>query len=272
MWLIKWLHACFYPKEKLLAKTPSSRIYSMGPVVHKKVLETHLFENEVEVLKTLRTQPHIIQYIDIISPTTIVLEKADMDLFDWFDRSEYSMDMEHQLFGFILQFLDGLRTLYVHGIEHYDIKPENIFISRNSVLKIGDFGIAVSDGTRYQKLVGTNGFRAPEVMLCGDIDTHYIRHSMDVYSSSVMFLCMLCPVFWKKYMHRSTICEKYHFIAFLQKAVRYATIKNSFTSRFIWFFVRSCEIYPEDRLCMTDFLHEATEIFQHQKFVFSKYR
>lgn len=36
----------------------------------------------------------------------------------------------------------GLYQIHQTGIIHRDIKPDNIFIAKNGILKIGDFGIA----------------------------------------------------------------------------------------------------------------------------------
>jgi len=36
--------------------------------------------------------------------------------------------------------LDGLRYLKSQGMSHLDIKPENVFIGKDEVVKLGDFG------------------------------------------------------------------------------------------------------------------------------------
>lgn len=67
------------------------------------------------------------------------------------------------------QVLDCLHSAHAKGIVHRDIKPGNLFITHNGVVKILDFGIARLDsgdkpktgGTGGQTL-GTPGFMAPE--------------------------------------------------------------------------------------------------------------
>lgn len=43
----------------------------------------------------------------------------------------------------ILINIQGLAHMHSHNVLHMDIKPDNIFIDSQGVLKIGDFGLAV---------------------------------------------------------------------------------------------------------------------------------
>lgn len=50
------------------------------------------------------------------------------------------------------------------GIIHRDIKPQNIFLSRDGNYKLGDFGIAKHmEGTQFGTMAGTEDYMAPEV-------------------------------------------------------------------------------------------------------------
>jgi eukaryotic-like serine/threonine-protein kinase len=65
--------------------------------------------------------------------------------------------------------LDVLVAAHAHGIVHRDLKPENLFLTRDSVLKVLDFGIArlrelstASTATQSGSTMGTPAFMPPE--------------------------------------------------------------------------------------------------------------
>src|ERR1017187_9900910 len=63
---------------------------------------------------------------------------------------------------------DGLRCAHENGVVHRDVKPANIRVMRNGVVKMMDFGIARltgEDGTRLTgkgEIIGTVRYMAPE--------------------------------------------------------------------------------------------------------------
>jgi serine/threonine protein kinase len=65
----------------------------------------------------------------------------------------------------------GLAAAHAAGIIHRDIKPSNVIITRDGVVKIVDFGVALSRErtidalTRTGQTVGTPGYMAPEQAL-----------------------------------------------------------------------------------------------------------
>lgn len=60
------------------------------------------------------------------------------------------------------QILDGFKSLRKQGIIHRDIKLKNILVTKNNVLKIADFGLAIKE-THAKSMVGTPYTKAPEV-------------------------------------------------------------------------------------------------------------
>ena len=73
-----------------------------------------------------------------------------------------------------------------HGVIHRDIKPQNVFLTTDGTIKLGDFGIATfqngSHVTRSEVIVGSVHYIAPEV---ADGNPASVRS--DIYSMGITF-------------------------------------------------------------------------------------
>ena len=91
--------------------------------------------------------------------------------------------------GYFVQILEALQTIHSYHIIHRDVKPENILISTDGVVKLLDFGIA-----RFQKenqskdttILGTAGYASPEQFGFQQTDVR-----ADIYAVGILLNKML---------------------------------------------------------------------------------
>lgn len=86
--------------------------------------------------------------------------------------------------------LAALAAAHTVGLVHRDVKPENVLISADGVVKVADFGLVRamhSPGTTNSRIIlGTVGYLAPEQVTSGTADARG-----DVYSAGVLLHEML---------------------------------------------------------------------------------
>lgn len=64
--------------------------------------------------------------------------------------------------------LKGIAFCHAHRVLHRDMKPQNLLVNKNGLLKIADFGLARAFGLplrSYTHEVVTLWYKAPEVLL-----------------------------------------------------------------------------------------------------------
>eukprot|EP01018_Ginkgo_biloba_P005045 Gb_13112 [translate_table: standard] len=123
------------------------------------------FAREVEIFADLPEHPNVVKYYrcwEEDSHIYIHMELCEGNLQKLCMQTNDLLP-ETQVWNYIEQVASGLAHIHANGILHMDIKPDNILVGSDGVLKIGDFNQA----TKQNQLdweEGDGGYVAPELL------------------------------------------------------------------------------------------------------------
>jgi cyclin-dependent kinase len=123
---------------------------------------------EISLLRELR-HDHVVRLLDVVHSDrklTLVFEFVEQDLKKYLDTNGPcdAATCQH----FIRQLLLGIEYCHSRSVLHRDLKPQNLLISRDKVLKLADFGLGRAFGIpvrKYTHEVVTLWYRPPDVLL-----------------------------------------------------------------------------------------------------------
>jgi serine/threonine protein kinase len=150
------------------------------------------FQREADILSHL-SDPHIVKIFDYGDENDIhyiLMDYIDGQNLKYHTLTQGPMDAYRAL-DYAKQIAIGLDTAYKHGVVHRDIKPQNIVINSQDVVKITDFGLARSRETvtltQSNVFMGTAYYIPPEQAESGrSADTR-----SDLYSVAAVLFEML---------------------------------------------------------------------------------
>lgn len=186
-------------------------------VAIKKFLES---EDDAQIRKIALREIRMLKHLkhgNLVNLQEVFRRKRKLHLvFDFIDRTVLDeLDShpggipEEGIRQILWQTLKAVEFCHANNIIHRDVKPENILVSKQGVVKLCDFGFARSlsgPGAVYTDYVATRWYRAPELLVG---DTQY-GPPVDVWAIGCVFAEMLTSrPLWPG---RSDIDQLYHII------------------------------------------------------------
>ena len=151
-----------------------------------------IVNKEIEILKSLKHR-NVLKYLASIRNQGliyIITELCAKGNLQEYIHHEYDLDIvpEHRARIYFRQICRGVGYLHENSIAHRDIKMDNVFVTADLTLKIGDFGF----GKNYLKSVlrtvaGTPVYMAPELF---NKQGEYTE-KQDIWSLGVLLYKML---------------------------------------------------------------------------------
>ena len=146
------------------------------------------FENEANVISAL-SHPNIVgiykAYLNRKRRFLVMEYIEGISLRTYMDKRGKALDFE-EVRSYSEQILAALNHAHEHGIVHRDIKPQNILLLKDGIVKVTDFGIAGVAGTdesqmENNKAIGTVYYISPE-----QADAGYADERSDLYSLGIV--------------------------------------------------------------------------------------
>ncbi|KAJ2786956.1 Cyclin-dependent kinase catalytic subunit [Coemansia interrupta] len=147
---------------------------------------------EISLLKELQHE-NIVRLLDIVyneAKLYLVFEFLDLDLKKYMDSVGSGGLPPSQVKSYMHQLVKGIAFCHAHRTLHRDLKPQNLLIDQNGMLKIADFGLGRAVGVPlrvYTHEVVTLWYRSPEILM----GSRHYSIGMDMWSIGCIFAEMV---------------------------------------------------------------------------------
>ena len=178
-----------------------SEVYEAMDIINRKIVAVKMikeeimknplnfkrFENEATIAASLR-HINIVKVLDhgTIEGRPYIINEyiGGQTLIDVLDLNN-KLSLQEAI-SVMLQLSSALYYAHTHGIIHRDVKPQNLFIMPDGLIKLGDFGIAESENVTNEEetkdIVGSVHYLAPEISTGKPASPQ-----SDIYSAGVTF-------------------------------------------------------------------------------------
>ena len=139
-----------------------------------------------------------LKHSNIVTLNELILENEELIMIFEFigvNLFEYAKNIneipEYKIRNISFQILQGLAYMHKNNFFHRDMKPENILLTKDMIVKIGDFGLSKyfkSSDVRFKTNFGSPCYSAPEVLR----GNKYKPQPIDVWGIGIILYTMLC--------------------------------------------------------------------------------
>tara|TARA_B110000914_G_scaffold225104_1_gene244858 strand:+ start:442 stop:1764 length:1323 start_codon:yes stop_codon:yes gene_type:complete len=176
------IHKCF---------DSNNNVFALKKIDIDRLKDKNVVKNEFNIMRKL-------SHINIIKVFDLIVDEKQNNVYIFLEYFEYG-DLGKYLSGntleekhvnnFSIQIKNGLQYLYKQNIIHRDIKPQNILVSNDKILKIIDFGLSKSitiNEEMMDTICGSPLYMAPEI-----IKTKNYTIKSDIWSFGVIIYEMI---------------------------------------------------------------------------------
>ncbi len=154
---------------------------------YDEAVRVELFKNFVREVKLLHmlNHPNVVRVFNYYLYPGHLTGYILMEYIKGTDIEEHLQDSPEDVNEMFKQAVEGFNHLEKHGILHRDLRPQNILVGDNGLLKIIDlgFGKHTESSAHFDKSVSLNWWCAPPNDFADDI----YNHATDVYFLGMLF-------------------------------------------------------------------------------------
>lgn len=173
-------------QHRVLLVRPSAGAnpWVLKQLVHRDEEGAAAMEREIDALRTCQS-PHILEIHEVLALPEgpgIAMEYAEQGTLRTM-LQEGRFD-ELDVLRWCQEILGALAAIHEHGLIHRDLKPDNIFLTKQREAKVGDLSSVLRPGestlSATGRLVGTPMYMAPEYVADGVLDSRSDLYALGV--------------------------------------------------------------------------------------------